>query len=122
MSGHIVRRRRRQGDMCLDSSLDTSDGGGACLFGSLTTPGHERREVRDSLGFIEAKVIVQEEEELFLHQVDLGGVKQLRKPCPMFILGRGVVEVFGSNDECREEHAMPSTRHPYVDGISPGNK
>ena len=68
--------------------------------------------MRDGFGFVESQVVVEEEEELLLHEIDLRGVEQLGKARPVLVLRRGVVEILGRNDEGREEHAMARAGHP----------
>ena len=97
--------------MRLDSSLNTSDGSGTGLLRSVGAPVHERSEVSDSFGLVKAKIVVQEEEQLFLHEVNLGRIEQLGEASPVLVLRRRVVEVLGGHYQRREEHAVARARH-----------
>lgn len=58
--------------------------------------------MRDSLVFIESQVVVEKEEELLLHEVDLRRIEHTT--CivsPMFVFGCRIVEVFASHNERR---------------------
>jgi len=47
---------------------------------------HERLEKTAGLGLIEAQVVIEQKQQLFLHQVDLGEIKHVRKFFPVHIL------------------------------------
>jgi hypothetical protein len=47
---------------------------------------HERLEETAGLGLIKAQVIVEQEKQLFLHQVDLSEIKDFRKFLPVQVL------------------------------------
>jgi hypothetical protein len=64
----------------------------------------------------DVKVPVEEEKQLFLHQVDFGAGESERLVAsdvgvfgPVLVLWGGVVEEFGGEDECCEEDAMDRT-------------
>ena len=75
----------------------------------------------------DAEVPVEEKEQLFFHQVDLregeaegvvaahGGVAG-----PVLVLGGGVVEVLGGEDEGGEEDAVHGAAHAFGHGREPG--
>ena len=114
MFDHIVRRSRGRRDLRLNPGLGTNNGGSASLLGSLVESIHERSKVGDGFSLVETEVIVQEEQKLLLHEVDLGGVEQLGEACQMLVLRRRVVEVLGGHDQRREEHAVARARHACV--------
>lgn len=67
----------------------------------------------DGLGFIEAEVVTEEEEELLLHEINLGDVEQFGVGSPVLVLWRRVVEVLGGDDEGGEKNAMTRARDTY---------
>lgn len=64
-----------------------------------------RPNVKSGL-LIEAKVVVQEEKQLLLHQVDFRAREDDGVGCPVLILRRRVVEVLGADNERGKEDAM----------------
>ena len=68
----------------------------------------------------DSKIPVEKAKKLLLHQVDFGqaeakAVKTTNGsvPRPMFVLGRGVVEVLSSKDERRKEDAVGCALHAF---------
>jgi hypothetical protein len=47
---------------------------------------HERLEKTAGLGLIKAQVVIEQKQQLLLHQVDLGEIKHVRKFFPVHIL------------------------------------
>ena len=69
------------------------------------------------------QVPVQQEEKLLFHQVDFGHGKAKAfiafhsgVPRPVLVLGRGVVEVLGGEDEAGEEDAVDGAAHALCNG------
>lgn len=71
----------------------------------------EGAEVLDEITFEAAKVVVEQDKKLLLHQVDLGQREEASVLLPVHVLRRAVVEVFGGADEDGEEHAVTSALH-----------
>lgn len=65
----------------------------------------------DDLIFVDSQVVVEQVEQLLLHQVDFGLREHLRVAAPVLVLGGRVVEVLGSDDEGGEEDSVSSARH-----------
>lgn len=103
--------------MRLNSSLGTGHCCSTSLLRGLRTPFHERREVLERVGLVKAEIVVQEEEELFLHQVDLGRIEQLGKGSPVLVLGGRVVEVLRCGDQGGEENTVPRAWHPLNQSV-----
>lgn len=74
---------------------------------------------------MESEIVVEELEELHLHEVDFGTreTKELADTVnvldmavgvrgPPLVLGTRIVEVLGGNDERGDEYAVASARHP----------
>ena len=118
MFDHIVRRSRGRRDLRLNPGLGTNNGGSASLLGSLVESIHERSKVGDGFSLVETEVIVQEEQKLLLHEVDLCCLEYPRKGGPVLVFRRRVVQVLRSNDESREEHAVASAGHPCYDDVN----
>lgn len=60
----------------------------------------------------DAKIPVEEEEELFLHEIDLlESEKTHSVGLPVLVLRRRVVEVLGTEDESGEEDPVAGARH-----------
>lgn len=70
----------------------------------------------DGLEFVETEVVTEEEEELLLHEIDLGDIEQFSVGGPMLILGRRVIEVFGGDDEGGKKDAVTRTGNTYGRG------
>jgi hypothetical protein len=70
---------------------------------------HERRKMFTGLSLIETQVIIQQIQQLFLHQVDLRHIEEDSIVGPVAVLWRRVVEIFGSHNQRGEEDAMPRT-------------
>lgn len=65
----------------------------------------------------DAEVPVEEEEELFLHEVDLLELEEARGVgAPVLVLGGGVVEVLGAEDEGGEEDPVTGAGHTLGHG------
>lgn len=84
--------------------------------------GEEGFEVGVKVVRVDAKVPVKEEEELFLHEVDFGegeaeGFVAFDRSVarPVLVLGGGVVEVLGGEDEGGEEDAVDGATHAFGD-------
>lgn len=71
----------------------------------------ERSEVVHDLSFSDSKVVIQEIQQLLLHQVNFGLTKHLGISTPMLILGGRIVEVFSGDDECSKEDSVSGTWH-----------
>lgn len=72
---------------------------------------------------VDSQVPVEEEEELFFHEVDFGegeaeGVIAFDGGVagPVFVFGGGVVEILGGKDEGGQEDAVDGARHAFGDG------
>lgn len=83
----------------------------------------KRLQMRAQIQVCDAQVPIQQEQQLFLHQVDLRQREAEsvvpahgRIPRPMFVLRRRVVEVLGGQDEGGEEDAVHGAAHPLGDG------
>lgn len=74
-------------------------------------------KVHDCLVFIEAKIVVEQEEQLFFHEVYLREIEKRGISRPVLVFGRGVVEIFCSNDESGQEDTVSRTRHACKSGI-----
>ena len=72
---------------------------------------HERLEVKAQLVLGHAEIVVEQVEQLLLHERDLGEREEGGVFGPVLVFGRRVVEIFGRNNERRKEHAMPSAVH-----------
>ncbi len=72
-------------------------------------------EVLDDLLLVDGEVVVEEEEELLLHQVDFLLREHLRVSAPVLVLWRRVVEVFCRDDEGREEDAVTRAGEAFRD-------
>jgi len=59
----------------------------------------------------DSKLIIQEEQELLLHEIDFGERKVSAVLLPMHVLWGRVVEVFGSTDEDGKEYSMTGALH-----------
>lgn len=57
------------------------------------------------------EIVVEEVQELLLHEVDFGEGEEGRVSLPVLVLWRRVVEVLGSTDESGEEDSMTSAVH-----------
>lgn len=64
---------------------------------------------------LDLEVVVEEVEELLLHQVDFGEREERRIPRPVLVLWRSIVEVLGSTDEGGEEDSVASAVHALGD-------
>lgn len=58
----------------------------------------------------DAEVVVEKEEKLTFHQVDLGEREESTVLLPVHVLGTRVVEVFGGTDEDSEEDSVARAR------------
>ena len=80
----------------------------ASILGNL---GKERLKCPEDFLFVKPKVIVEEIEQLFFHQVYLGNVKEHGITGPVDILGRRIIEILGGDDQSGKKHSMAGTRH-----------
>ena len=96
---------------CLYDSLDCSGPSLVLLCNGEST--QERCEYHARFELVVPKVIVEETEELFLHEVDFCDIKHASVFRPMLIPRSGVVEVLGSNYERRQKDSVTGTRQPY---------
>lgn len=62
-----------------------------------------------------SEVVVEEEEELSLHEVDFSRGEEGGVASPVLVLGRRVVEVLRSRDQSREEDAVSGAVHTLGD-------
>lgn len=72
---------------------------------------------------VDAEIPVEEEQQLLLHEVDLGDgeakvlvAANSAVPGPVLVLGRGVIEVLSCKDERGEKDAVDSASHALGDG------
>lgn len=75
----------------------------------------ERLEVVNNLILVDCQVVVEQEQELFLHQVDFRLREHLGVPAPMLVLWGRVVEVLGGDDEGGKEDSVSGARHSFGD-------
>ena len=82
----------------------------------------EGLKVGEEILICDSQIPVKEEEELLLHEVNFcdGEAEALeafhrRIPCPVFILGRAVIQVLGREDERGEENAVDGATHSFGD-------
>ena len=75
-----------------------------------------RLEVRNQLVLPNAQIIVEQVQQLLLHQVDLGQRKESTVLLPVHVFGGRVVQVFGGADEDGEKDAMSGASHAGRDG------
>jgi tRNA-binding EMAP/Myf-like protein len=98
----------------------------ACLLGLsglvAADGSQEWLEVEVKILWVDAKVPVEEEEKLLLHEVDLGDgeakvlvAADSTVPGPVLVLGRGVVEVLCSEDEGSQEDSVDGASHALGD-------
>jgi hypothetical protein len=83
-----------------------------------TNGAQEGLEVVVEVVWVDAKIPIEEKEELLLHEVDLGDGKakvleapNSTVPSPVLVLGRGVIEVLGGQNEGREEDPVDGAPH-----------
>ncbi len=88
--------------------------------------GQERFEVGVEIFGVDSKVPIEEEKELFFHQIHFGdGESEAVKAfdggvaCPVFVLGRRVVEILRREDEGGQEDAVDGAAHTFGDGWKP---
>lgn len=119
----IVKRRGGRGQLCLSPRFpgpsDPFDGGDPHFLraGRLGVLGRDKgRKVRDCLVLVKAEIVVEKEEQLLFHEVHLCEIEEGGISRPVLVFGRGVVEVFRSNDEGRQEDAVTGTRHACQSG------
>ncbi len=75
----------------------------------------ERLEVVHNLLLGDGKVVVEQVQELLLHEVDLGLREHLGVAAPVLVLGRRVVQVLGGDDERRKEDPVTGAGHALGD-------
>jgi hypothetical protein len=83
--------------------------------GSDGTAAEEGSEVLEEVRLLHTEVVVEEEEKLTLHEVDLGGGEEGAVASPVLVLRRRVVEVLGGGDEDGEEDAVAGAVHALGD-------
>lgn len=62
---------------------------------------------------VEAEIVIEEVEELFLHEVDLCDVEEDCVFCPVDVFWGRVIEVFCGYDKDCEEDAVSGAGHAY---------
>ena len=91
-------------------------------YQALAVGDEKRLEISEEILLGDAQVPVQKEEELAFHEVDLREREaetfeslHCSVTGPMLVLGTGVVQIFGGQDERGEEDAMDSAAHALCD-------
>ena len=69
----------------------------------------------DDLILVDSQIVVEEVEQLLLHEVDLGLREHLGVSAPVLVLWRRVIEVFGGDDEGGEEDSVTGAGHALGD-------
>ena len=72
---------------------------------------HERSKERADFTFVEAQVVIQKVEQLFLHEVNLSNIKDDSVIRPVKILRGRIIQVFGGDNESGEKNPMACARH-----------
>lgn len=71
----------------------------------------ERLKVLQQLVLLDSEVVVEQVEELLLHEVDLGLGEEDTVPSPVLVLRRRVVEVLGCDNQGGKEDTMSCAMH-----------
>ena len=74
---------------------------------------HERSKEHADFPFVEAQIVVQKVEQLFLHEVNLSNIKHYSVIRPVKVLRRRIIQVFGGDNEGGEKNPMACARHTY---------
>jgi hypothetical protein len=69
--------------------------------------------VCDELRLFDTQVVVEEVQQLLLHQVDLGEREESTVLLPVHVLWRRVVKVLGGTDEYGEEDSVSGALHAW---------
>jgi hypothetical protein len=76
----------------------------------------EGGEVGDELGLVDLEVVVEDVQELLLHEVDLGEGEEAGVALPVHVLGARVVQVLGGADQDGQENAVARALHTVSHG------
>ena len=79
----------------------------------LSSCPHEGRKVVAGLSLVEPKIVVQDSEQLDLRLGDLEDAKVTGIFRPVNVLRTRVIEILGSNNQCRQEDPMASSLRIY---------
>ena len=72
-------------------------------------------KVDNNLVLGDGEIVIEEVEQLFLHEVDLCLGEHLGVSTPVFVLGRRIIEVLGGDDESGEEDSVSGAWHTLGD-------
>ena len=95
----------------LNTKTTVRDGGGDSDRWSGRVP--KGAEVFDEFGLLNAQLVVEQVEQLLLHEVDLGEGEEPSVLLPVHVLGRRIIEVLCCADEDGEEDSVTCAGKPY---------